>query len=118
MTIQDWSESITAVELSDDPQLSDELGNIIETYAEKPTHVVLNFSAVGFINSSNISKLLRLRKLATAARRRLVLACVSPQVWSVLLVTGLDKVFEFTHDMMTALAGLQMDQSSARKNKP
>jgi hypothetical protein len=32
-------------------------------------------------------------------------------VWSVMLVTGLDKVFMFAPDPMTALAGLQLEDA-------
>jgi hypothetical protein len=34
---------------------------------------------------------------------------VRDNVWSVLMVTGLDKIFEFTEDVMTSLASLQIE---------
>jgi anti-anti-sigma factor len=108
MTIQNWSESITVVELSDDPQFSDEINTLIDSYDDKPNNVVLNLGAVGFINSSNISKLLRLRKLVSLHQQKLILSAVNTQVWGVFQVTGLDKIFEFTNDMVTALATLQL----------
>lgn len=108
MAIQNWSEDITVVELSDDPQFTDELGSLMEALTEKPADVVLNFSAVGFINSSNVALLLRLRKIMMANQRRMLLCDVNTQVWGVFLVTGLDKIFEFTNDMMTSLATLQI----------
>ena len=108
MAIQNWSEDITVVELSDDPQFTDELGSLMEALTGKPADVVLNFSAVGFINSSNVALLLRLRKIMIANQRRLILCDVNTQVWGVFLVTGLDKIFEFTNDMATSLATLQI----------
>ena len=64
--------------------------------------MALNFAAVGFVNSSNISQLLRLRKHVLAAQKRLILCSVNAQVWGVFQVTGLDKIFEFTNDISTA----------------
>jgi len=111
MAIQNWSEEITVVELANDPQFTDELNALMEALEAKPTNVLLNFAAVGFINSSNVAKLLRLRKLMMSRDRRLILCDVNTQVWGVFLVTGLDKIFEFTDDVSTALATLQLGQA-------
>ena len=111
MGIQNWSEDITVVELAEDPQLSDEMATLLENLEAAPTDVVLNFAAVSFVNSSNIARLLRLRKLMITKGRRLVLAGVNSQVWGVFLVTGLDKIFEFTNDMATSLAAIQIGNS-------
>jgi len=108
MPIQNWSENITVVELSDDPQFSEELNTLLESLESKPSDVVVNFAAVGFINSSNVAKLLRLRKSMFSRQRRLIFCGVSTQVWGVFLVTGLDKIFEFVNDIATALATLQL----------
>ena len=108
MVIQNWSEDITVVELSDDPQFSEEINALIDSLEGKPANAVLNLAAVGFINSSNVAKLLRLRKLMLSNHRRLILCDVNTQVWGVFLVTGLDKIFEFTDDIATALATLQL----------
>lgn len=108
MAIQDWSDSILVVELSDDPQFTDELDNLLDKLETKARDVVLNFAAVGFINSSNVAKLLRLRKRMIGTDRQLVLCDVNTQVWGILLVTGLDKIFQFTNDIATALAKLQI----------
>ena len=75
---------------------------------DTPTDVVANFGAVGFVNSSNIAKLLRLRKQVLGGRRRLIFCDVNTQVWGVFLVTGLDKLFDFTNDIATALATVQL----------
>ncbi len=80
----------------------------MDSLENKPTDVVLNFAAVGFINSSNVAKLLRLRKLTTGDGRRLILCDINTQVWGVFLVTGLDKIFEVTDSVSTALATLQL----------
>ena len=108
MAIQNWSDKITVVELADDPQFTDELSSLMACLGDKPTDVVLNFAAISFINSSNVAMLLRLRKLMIGIERRLMLCDVNTQVWGVFLVTGLDKIFEFTNDIATSLATLQM----------
>ena len=108
MAIQKWSDEITVVELGDDPQYTDELSAMMDALESRPTDVVLNFSAISFINSSNVARLLRIRKLMLSLNRRLVLCGVNTQVWGIFLVTGLDKIFEFTHDVSTALATIQL----------
>ena len=112
MAIQQWSETITVVELSDEPILSEDLIGLLEDYDSNPTHVVLNFATVGFVNSSALSKLLRIRKQTALHQKRLVLANVRSQTWGVFLTTGLDKIFEFTNDISTALAALQLGIAS------
>lgn len=108
MAIQEWSDAITVVELGDDPEFSDDLDSIVERFDNTPTNVALNFGAVGYVNSSNISQLLRLRKHVLSAGHRLILCGVNTQVWGVFQVTGLDKIFEYTNDISTALAALQL----------
>jgi anti-anti-sigma factor len=111
MAIQKWSEDITVVELADDPQFTDELTNLNDALESDPTNVVLNFASVGFINSSNVAQLLRLRKQVTAKNRRMIMCDVNTQVWGVFLVTGLDKIFDFTNDIATALATMQLGEA-------
>lgn len=108
MAIQQWSDQITVGELVDDPQFTEDITALAESLEVAPRDVVLHFSAVGFINSSDIALLLRLRKLVTSAKRRLILCGVNPQVWGVFQVTGLDKILEFTNDIATALATVQL----------
>ena len=108
MAIQNWSDNIVVVDLNEDPLFTDELTSVCDSLDAKGCHVVLNFSAVGFINSSNLAKLLRVRKQVLAQKSRLVLCGVNPQVWGVLSVTGLDKIFECTGDVSTALATVQL----------
>jgi len=116
MAIQNWSDDITIVELSDDPQFTEDLDSLMDSVESKPTDVVLNLAALGFINSSNVAKLLRVRKVMLAIDRRLVLCDVNAQVWGIFLVTGLDKIFEFTSDVAIALASLQMEISANQED--
>jgi anti-anti-sigma factor len=109
MPIEKWSENVAIVHLADDPQFSDELESLAIETKQKPMCVVLDFGGVHHVNSSNISQLLKLRKRTMATEQRMVLCAVGTQVWSVFLVTGLDKIFEFADSVMLALATLQID---------
>jgi anti-anti-sigma factor len=110
VALQQWSDRIVLVEVNDDPLFTEDMNALIDHVNHHPdTEVAVNFNALTFLNSSNISKLLRLRKLVTATNERSLLLCgVSNHVWGVFLVTGLDKLFEFSDDVSTALATLQM----------
>jgi anti-anti-sigma factor len=117
MPVQEWSDDILVVELNDDPQFSDDMTAAVEAAESSPRHVVLNMSTVGFINSSNIAKLLRLRKQLIGAQKRMILCGVTTQVWGVLMVTGLDKILEFTKDIATALATVQLTPPKPKGSK-
>lgn len=113
----DWSERILLAQLGDEPELSEELSQIHEKIkslgAGKPLpHVVLNFSGVTYLNSSHIASTLRLRKLLVERNRRLVLSGMSDDLWSVLMLTGLDKVFSVAPDTSVALTQLQLENDA------
>jgi anti-anti-sigma factor len=108
MPVEKWSESVVVVHLANDPQFTDDLESLEERLAQGRVDAVLDFHAVGYINSSNIARLLKVRKQMVSADARLVLCSVNTQIWSAFLITGLDKVFEFSDSVSTALATLQM----------
>jgi anti-anti-sigma factor len=106
----DWSDDIIVAHLEDEPALSDELGVLADRVGAEPAppHAVLDFREVGYINSSNIAQLLRLRRALSDKGCQLRLCSVNDDVMSVLHVTGLDRMFEFSPDTLTALASLQI----------
>ncbi|HPO93194.1 MAG TPA: STAS domain-containing protein [Phycisphaerales bacterium] len=135
---QDWEPGILLSELSDEPELSEEFASIFARLkgesdgggrdepwstpgrserapgagpspAQAPVDLVLNFQGVSYLNSSHIAALLRMRKLVSERGRRMVLCGLRDEVWSMLMVTGLDKIFTFEPDTMTALARIQID---------
>ncbi len=61
-----------------------------------------------FVNSSNIAALLRLRRQIHSQNGKLVLCNVVDQVWTTFLITGLDKLFDVSDNVTTALATLQL----------
>jgi anti-anti-sigma factor len=112
MAIENWSDRIVIAHLGPDPSFTDDLQTIGEMAGQRAFDVVLDFGGVRFLNSSHLAKLLKLRKTMIATGNRLVMCCVDTQVWSVFLVTGLDKIFEFSDAVPLALAGLQLSQQS------
>ena len=112
MSIENWSENIIVAELQDDPAFTDDLNALIEQL-EHQTDVVLNLAGVNYVNSSNIAKLLKLRKRLISNRRKLVLCGIGNTVWGLFLVTGLDKVFEFADSVAMGLATVQIGAEQA-----
>ena len=111
----EWSEDIVICDLHDEPELSEELQDVIVRLQGVDANggvpnVVLNLAGISYLNSSNLAQLLRLRKTLIEQGGRLKLASVADPVWSIMLLTGLDKVFQFAPDKATAIASLQLEQ--------
>lgn len=113
VSIENWSESIVVAELQDDPAFSDDVTALMDQLEEKgDVDVVLNLGGVAYVNSSNIAKLLKLRKKQLSSRRRLILCNIDTSVWGIFMVTGLDKVFDVADNVATALAAVQISSQS------
>ena len=112
MSIQKWSDEIWVAQLSNEPAFSEDISALQHEIDQGKSipHTVVDLSAVTHLNSSSLTNLLRLRKWAIDNDRKLRLAAMIDSVWVVVLTTGLDKIFEFSPDVPTALAGLQLDQ--------
>ncbi len=114
MPLQDWSETTLIAEMNDEPMFSEDFGSLIdrlESAGDGIPDVILNMIAVSRLNSSNLSQLLRLRKTLISRKRRLRICSVDEAVWSVFVVTGLDRLFDFTDDVSTSLASLQIESA-------
>ena len=114
MAIEEWSERVVIVHLGGEPQFGDDLQVVSDRAASagaQPIDVVLDFGGVRFVTSSQIARLLKLRKDLAAAGSRLVLCAMDAQVWGAFLTTGLDKVFDFSDAVPTALASLQLSRT-------
>lgn len=113
---QEWSDRILISELADEPALSEELASLhdrIEAAApDDAQDVVLNFSGVTFLNSSNIAQVLKLRATLQERDRTLLCCSLGDQVWSIMLLTGLDKVLNFAPDPASAIASLQLSEDA------
>lgn len=114
----DWSDDIVIAELNDEPAFSEELANLQRRLdavddAESTPCVILDMKDVTYLNSSNIAQMLRMRKKLSERERAMAVCSVRDQVWSIMMVTGLDKVFRFAPDTATALAALQIESDNA-----
>ena len=111
MPINEWSESILIAELNDEPSFSEDMDTLLrrldDVLGDLPD-VIVDARGVSYMNSSNIAQLLKLRKKLLDNGAQLRLCSVADRVWSTILVTGLDKVFDFTDDVSTSLASLHM----------
>jgi len=109
MGIQQWSEDTILVELAPEPEMVEDLETIMGIVSERDEcNVVIDFGCIETITSSNLSRLLQLRKLLGDCRNRLIFCSVTPTIKGVFAVTGLDKVFELADDKFFALATLDM----------
>lgn len=105
MPFERWSDRVVVVHLADDPSFTDDL---LAFDATVGADLVLDFAGVRHINSSNLGGLLKLRKLANAEGVKLILCSVNDHIWGSFLMTSLDCLFEFSDDVSTALATLQI----------
>ena len=114
MSLNEWSESIVLAETGEEPTFSEDMTSLMaivedsEQGGRDMPDMVVNLADVDYLNSSNIAQLLRLRKKLNTAGRNMRICAVEDQVWGVLMITGLDKIFDFTDDVTTALASLQL----------
>jgi anti-anti-sigma factor len=110
MPLERWSDRVVVVHLADDPTFTEDL---LAFDAAVGADLVLDFAGVRQINSSNLGLLLKLRKRANAEGAKLVLCSVSDIVWGAFLTTSLDCLFEFSDNVPTALATLQMGSTKS-----
>ncbi|HUV40241.1 MAG TPA: STAS domain-containing protein [Sedimentisphaerales bacterium] len=109
MGIQNWSEDIIVVDLPGEPQMGEELKNVIEAVCQRgDCDAVIDFSGVDIVTSSSLARLLKLRKLLTDCGHKLIFCNVAPATRGIFIVTGLEGVFDLVDDKFVALAGLQM----------
>lgn len=132
----DWADDILLADLADEPEMSEEFGAIFDRLkvpagADAPEgagpaadvsyrrpaassvvgvpHVVLNFASVSRLNSSHLAALLRIRKRIAESGKTLVLCGMGADLQTLMRHTGLDRIFRFAPDTMTALAQIQME---------
>jgi len=108
MPIDKSNPRVWVVRLADEPALTDDLNDAKAeaeaTPASAAPHLVVDLSALTMINSSNLTQLLRLRKLALERDVKLRLTRPTGPVDGVFHTTGLDKVFDFAADIRAAVS--------------
>lgn len=110
----DWSDKILIADMSDEPEFTEELRQLTQEVEKSKgnKHVVLDLSSVSYVNSSHLALLLRLRRQLAEESLKLHICGTRDPVWSVMSLTGLDKVFEFYDNKATALASLQLEEGA------
>ena len=106
MGIKNLSKDVLLVELpSKSPKIAAELKAVNEAVSKRgDCDVIVDFSRVEIINSSNISNLLILRNMQIGCGRRLILCNVATVTKCIFVVAGLNEVFDFAKDITSAMA--------------
>lgn len=110
MAVELWSDRVAVARPANDAQLAEDIGTVEEMLAHRPLDAVVDFSSMSFLGSTDLSRLIGLRKKLNAVESRLLLCGVTHQLHGTFHVTGLTKIFTFANDVSTALASLQMGQ--------
>lgn len=118
MRIQNLTKDVLLVELpSKGPKIAHELKAVNETISRESNHdVIIDFSRVEIINSSNISNLLIMHNLLQDSGHRLIFCNVATVTKCIFVVAGLDKVFDFANDQHAALKVIQNARVSRISN--
>ncbi len=83
-------------------ELGRELSSLVEV--DKRGKLLLNFSAVEFLSSAALGKLITLDKKVKAAGGELKLCRIQPEIYEVFAITKLNRLFEIKEDESDALA--------------
>ena len=83
-------------------ELGQELFNLVEQ--EHCKKLLLNFSAVEFLSSAALGKLITLEKKTKAAGGQLKLSNIRPEIYEVFAITKLNKLFDIRDDEAESLA--------------
>tara|TARA_B100000579_G_scaffold416840_1_gene412836 strand:- start:177 stop:512 length:336 start_codon:yes stop_codon:yes gene_type:complete len=106
MTLNQWSDEILILELCDEPDFSEDTDSLLTKLRSDEAinfNVIIDLQQVSKLNSSNLGALVEIKKLLQARGKRMVVCNISDAIWSTMLATGLDQVFEFIEDTTTAL---------------
>ena len=115
MGIQNLSEDVILVELpSDNQKIAKEFKAVNETISKKCLcNIIIDFTRVEIITSSNISNLLILRNLLEDSGHQLILSNVDTMTKCIFVVAGLNETFNFVEDNTAALEAIKKTDSPA-----
>lgn len=82
-------------------EVGDQLYSLVEDEGHK--QLLLNFGNVQFLSSAALGKLINLKKKVGAAKGKLKLCCIHPDLFEVFRITRLDQVFEIYDEEQAAL---------------
>lgn len=104
MGIQNLAENIIFVTVIKEQQISKEISTINEFVINKGNcHVIIDFSRVEWINSSDINNLIILHNLLCRDGYQLILCDVAVPTKCIFAVIGFDKFFTFADNKRMAL---------------
>ena len=104
MGIQNLAENVIFIVLTDEQKIGDELKAVNEFVNNRRNiNVIIDFSRVEVVNSSNISNLIILHNLLRQYECWLILCNVAVPTKCIFTVVGLDKFFVFADDKQAAL---------------
>jgi anti-sigma B factor antagonist len=83
-------------------ELGQELFELVES--EEHKNILLNFSAVEFLSSAALGKLITLDKKVKGIGGRMKFSNIRPEIYEVFKITKLNKLFEIKDDQADALA--------------
>jgi len=84
--------------------IGNQLFGLVEDDGRKK--IVLDFSNVEYLSSAALGKLITMDKKVKAAKGKLRLCCVRPDIYEVFAITKLNKLFDMKETQEDALAGL------------
>ncbi len=89
-----------------DPEAIQELGDELFALVENDNRrkIVLNFSAVEFLSSAALGKLITFEKRSKKNGAQLILTNITPEIFQVFTITNLDKLFQIKDSEADALA--------------
>ena len=72
---------------------------------EGRTKIILDFSNVEYLSSAALGKLITMEKKVKAAKGKLRLCCIRPEIYEVFAITKLNRLFKIFEDQERALDG-------------
>ena len=107
MGIEKLHDNIAVVHPSNHMELTDELATINEMVSNNGgSDIIVDFSQIEIITSSNICNLMILHKMLNERNHRLLLCNVSMLTKCTFVVTGLDKILTFVKNRAAAMSAL------------
>jgi anti-sigma B factor antagonist len=103
------------IHVSTAPSFRERLNAVIES---GETTLVLDLSAVDFIDSTGLSVLLNGLRLVTQRHGRLALVCTNPTVMRLFEITSLDATFDMFHERDAAIAHLTQPADGSSDGAP
>ena len=72
---------------------------------ERRLKIILDFSNVEYLSSAALGKLITMEKKVKAAKGKLKLCCIRPEIYEVFAITKLNRLFKIVEDQERALEG-------------